>query len=123
MVKEASEDGKRNALLNNIHNVEFINMKTEEWLPGFIEQKVNEPVTLIVDPPRDGMHPKATKDLLAFGSDIIIYVSCNPATLVRDLTILLEENTYMITDVTPVDMFPHTHHIETVVRLEKIKKN
>jgi tRNA/tmRNA/rRNA uracil-C5-methylase (TrmA/RlmC/RlmD family) len=98
-------------------------MKTEDWLPLFLESRNSTPVTLVVDPPRDGMHPKAVKDILSFDSDTIIYVSCNPATLVRDLHILLENDAYLISDVVPVDMFPHTHHIETVVRLTKIKKN
>lgn len=123
IVKEASEDGNRNAKRNGIDNIEFVNMKTEDWLPLFLESRNNTPVTLVVDPPRDGMHPKAVKDILSFDSDTIIYVSCNPATLVRDLTILLENDAYKVSDIIPVDMFPHTHHIETVVRLIKIKKN
>lgn len=83
----------------------------------------------MIDPPRDGMHPSTVPSLLSFGAREIIYVSCNPATLARDLEVLIgktrdekSENLpkYRITDVTPVDMFPHTHHIETVVRLELI---
>lgn len=75
------------------------------------------------------MHPSTYRSLLSFGSKEIIYVSCNPATLARDLEVFIgksrDEKTeglprYRITDVTPVDMFPHTHHIETVVRMEKV---
>ncbi len=73
----------------------------------------------MIDPPRDGMHPTALPNILAFGAREILYVSCNPSTLVRDLEILLAEGKYVLTDVVPVDMFPHTHHIETVVRLER----
>lgn len=76
-------------------------------------------VSLIIDPPRDGMHPDALPDILKFNAKEIIYVSCNPATLARDLDYILMNSDYRLTDVTPVDMFPHTHHIETVVRLEK----
>ena len=75
------------------------------------------------------MHPSTLPSLLAFGAREIIYVSCNPATLTRDLEVLVGKTRdekmenilkYRITDVVPVDMFPHTHHIETIVRLEKV---
>lgn len=75
------------------------------------------------------MHPSALPHILSFGAREIIYVSCNPATLARDLEILVGKTRdeksetlprYRLTDITPVDMFPHTHHIETVVRLEKV---
>ena len=87
----------------------------------------------MIDPPRDGMHPSTLPNIASFGAREIIYVSCNPATLARDLEVLVgkkqeneeeakapQKNFYHITDIVPVDMFPHTHHIETVVRLEKI---
>ena len=73
--------------------------------------------TLIIDPPRDGMHPDALETIAKFEAGEIIYVSCNPATLVRDLEYLLKNTAYKVTDITPVDMFAHTHHIECVVRL------
>lgn len=73
----------------------------------------------MIDPPRDGMHPSAPKNLLAFKAREIVYVSCNPSTLVRDLEILLQDEAYRLTDIIPVDMFPHTHHIETIIRLER----
>lgn len=105
-------------------NIIFINEKTEKFLPKFLEENnaVTSPfseVSLIIDPPRDGMHPDALPDILKFNAKEIIYVSCNPATLARDLDYILTNSEYRLTDVTPVDMFPHTHHIETVVRLEK----
>jgi 23S rRNA (uracil1939-C5)-methyltransferase len=65
------------------------------------------------------MHPDAPSIIREFLPKEIIYVSCNPATLARDLIILCGENNYTLTDIVPVDMFPHTHHIETIVRLEK----
>ncbi len=119
LVPEASADGKRNAARNGVTNVEFFTGKAEEFLKG---RRFSSVDAIIVDPPRDGMHPDAPKTLLAFGAKEIVYVSCNPATLARDLAIILESGDYRLTDVAPVDMFPHTHHIETVVRLERIKK-
>jgi len=118
LVKEASEDGKRNAKLNWIDNVEFVNAKVEEFLKDFVKtwEKVD---LLIVDPPRDGMHPDTLPNLINFDAKTMVYVSCNPATLARDLDFILKNSTYKITDVVPVDMFPHTHHIETIVRLTK----
>ncbi|MCA9378785.1 23S rRNA (uracil-5-)-methyltransferase RumA, partial [Candidatus Peregrinibacteria bacterium] len=67
---------------------------------------------------RDGMHPDALETIAKFAASEIIYVSCNPATLTRDLEYLLRNTPYTLTDITPVDMFAHTHHIECVVRLE-----
>lgn len=73
----------------------------------------------MVDPPRAGMHPDAPGILRDFSPKEIIYVSCNPATLVRDIALIAPNGEYRVTDITPVDMFPHTHHIEAVVRMEK----
>lgn len=86
-------------------------------LEKIIENDPSTSSVIVVDPPRDGMHPNACEDILKFQAERIIYVSCNPATLVRDLTILLSTGAYTLTDVAPMDMFPHTHHIETVVKL------
>lgn len=99
-------------------NVEFVNAKVEDFAKEFAENK-KQADTIILDPPRDGLHPSAIPHILSFGATEIIYVSCNPATLVRDLGLFLSDGQYRLTDVTPVDMFPHTHHIETVVRLER----
>jgi 23S rRNA (uracil1939-C5)-methyltransferase len=77
---------------------------------------------LIIDPPRAGMHPKALPNILKFKTNQMIYVSCNPATLSRDLDFILQNSDYKIETVIPVDMFPHTHHIETIVSL-KLKKD
>ena len=118
IVKEASADGARNAILNGVHNMEFVNMKTESFLKEFLAEG-KKADTLVIDPPRDGMHPDALPEILKFGTKEIIYVSCNPATLTRDLEYILMNSDYRVTDVVPVDMFPHTHHIETVVRLER----
>jgi 23S rRNA (uracil1939-C5)-methyltransferase len=66
------------------------------------------------------MHPDALPNILKFKTKNIIYVSCNPATLSRDLAYILQNSDYKIVSVTPVDMFPHTHHIETIVKLERV---
>lgn len=118
LVREASEDGAKNALKNGIHTIEFVNRKAEEFLQEFVSAGKNADA-LVIDPPRDGMHPNALPEILKFGAKEIVYVSCNPATLARDLEFILANSDYIITDIVPVDMFPHTHHIETVVRLER----
>lgn len=124
LVKEASEDWERNAKLNWISNIEFVNAKVEDFLKNIKETGLeSRPVSnvdlLIIDPPRDGMHPDALPNIIDFWAELMVYVSCNPATLARDLDYIVKNSDYKITDITPVDMFPHTHHIETVVRLEK----
>ncbi|MDD2891430.1 MAG: 23S rRNA (uracil(1939)-C(5))-methyltransferase RlmD [Candidatus Gracilibacteria bacterium] len=120
LVPEASKDGAKNALKNGATNITFINDKTENFLPKFLAENSDiKNTSLIIDPPRDGMHPGALPEILKFNSKEIIYVSCNPATLARDLDYIFANSDYHLTDIIPVDMFPHTHHIETVVRLEK----
>lgn len=126
LVEDASRDGKSNAEKNDVRNVEFICNKAEVFAREFLE-KGGKADTIVIDPPRDGMHPSTLPNILSFGAKEIIYVSCNPATLARDLEVLVGKHRdekieklsrYRITDITPVDMFPHTHHIETVARLE-----
>lgn len=128
LVRDASLDGEKNALRNGVKNVEFVCNKAEVFAREFLE-KGGKADTIVIDPPRDGMHPSTLPNILSFGAREIIYVSCNPATLARDLEVLVgkqrDEKTeklpkYQISDVIPVDMFPHTHHIETVVRLELV---
>jgi 23S rRNA (uracil1939-C5)-methyltransferase len=128
LVADASRDGEENARRNGVKNVAFVCNKAEVFAREFFD-KWWKADTIVIDPPRDGMHPSTLPCLLSFGAREIIYVSCNPATLARDLEVLVgkmrDEKTenlpkYTITDITPVDMFPHTHHIETVVRLELV---
>lgn len=119
LVASASEDGAKNATKNNVKNMEFVNAKVEEFAKDFAKNSWKAD-TIVVDPPRDGLHPSAIPNIVNFGADELIYVSCNPATLVRDAELILDSEKYKITDITPVDMFPHTHHIETVVRFQKV---
>jgi 23S rRNA (uracil1939-C5)-methyltransferase len=106
-----------NAELNQIKNCEFICSDVKEFLKESINKKENIEL-VVLDPPRAGLHPKAIKYLLQLGVSRIIYVSCNPATLSRDLKFFLD-NGYDLKRVCPVDMFPHTFHIESVVLMEK----
>jgi len=118
IVADSSADAVVNARLNNVAQFEAIQAPVEKFLLDYIGQgKIAD--TLVIDPPRDGMHASAPENLLAFKAREMIYVSCNPSTLVRDLDLLLASGEYVLTDIVPVDMFPHTHHIETVARLER----
>lgn len=127
-LESASLDGEKNAMKNGVKNVRFVNAKVEDFAKDFAKEWWKAD-SIVIDPPRDGMHPSAHSNILSFGANEIIYVSCNPATLARDLEVFIGKNRdekninlphYRITDITPVDMFPHTHHIETVVHLVKI---
>ncbi len=110
----AVEDARKNSRLNHIDNCRFIcgDIKT-----GLTQLK-DKPHVMIVDPPRVGMHPDVVNMVRDMLPDRIVYVSCNPATLARDLAMLKQD--YHIAEVQPVDMFPHTYHIECVTRLERI---
>lgn len=117
-VPEAIEDAKSNAASNGITNCEFFAGDMKDVLvPSFIEE-LGQPDVIILDPPRAGIHPDVAKVILDAAPDRIVYVSCNPASQARDLAILCQK--YEITAVQPVDMFPHTQHVENVCAL-KIK--
>ncbi len=114
-VEEAIEDAKLNSRVNGIDNTLFYAGDMKDVLTdGFIE-KHGKPDIMIIDPPRAGMHEDVVKTVLRSAPETIVYVSCNPATQARDLQLLDEK--YRVTAVQPVDMFPHTHHVENVVRL------
>ena len=116
LVESATENGKKNAVKNSITNIDFVNAKVEDFLWKYLETGEKADL-LIIDPPRAGMHPKALPNIMKFESKQIIYVSCNPATLSRDLEEIIKDGEYSIEKVCAVDMFPHTHHIEVVVSL------
>ncbi len=115
IIPQAIQDAKENAKLNNIKNVEFIVGDVEFALSELIETRKIMPEVVFVDPPRKGLDNTTIQNLLKVEQKKIIYISCNPATLVRDLKTLEEK--YEIKDITPVDMFPWTKHIETVTLL------
>ncbi|MBN2355698.1 23S rRNA (uracil(1939)-C(5))-methyltransferase RlmD [candidate division KSB1 bacterium] len=118
IVPDAVDDAIRNARKNNINNCDFLvsDLRTfaKDWQQPL--QRYGKPAIMIIDPPRGGMHPKTIDAILELEPPCIIHVSCNPTTLARDLKILCEQKYYLQT-VQPVDMFPHTHHIEVVVKL------
>ncbi len=114
-VPEAIADARTNAENNGITNCEFFAGDMKDVLtPGFIEEH-GKPDVIILDPPRAGIHPDVAGVILDASPERIVYVSCNPASQARDLAILAEK--YEITAVRPVDMFPHTHHVENVCAL------
>ena len=116
-VAEAIEDAKINAAENKIQNCSFFAGDMRDMLSSeFIEQN-GKPDVVVLDPPRAGIHPDVAKVLAEAAPEKIVYVSCNPATQARDIA-LLGDN-YEIKRVQPVDMFPHTHHLENVVLLVK----
>ena len=116
-VPEAIEDARANARANGITNCEFFAGDMKDVLnAGFIARH-GHPDVVILDPPRAGIHPDVAKVILEAAPDRIVYVSCNPASQARDLAVICEK--YRITAVQPVDMFPHTHHVENVVALER----
>jgi 23S rRNA (uracil1939-C5)-methyltransferase len=110
-------DANRNAQLNGIGNCTFVAGEVRFALPPLIGKGVSAEV-VVADPPRAGFHPKALRSLMALGPRRIVYVSCNPATLARDLGELVRGG-YRLDWVQPVDMFPHTPHIEAVARLSR----
>ena len=115
-VPEAIEDAKKNAQLNEIDNVEFyVGDMKKVFTQDFIDTH-GQPDVIITDPPRDGMHKDVVAQIISILPKKIVYVSCNSATQARDLALLDEH--YKVTKVQPVDMFPQTHHVENVVRLE-----
>jgi 23S rRNA (uracil1939-C5)-methyltransferase len=115
-IEDAIVDAKLNAELNEIDNAVFYAGDVKNILTEDFAKEHGKPDLLITDPPRAGMHPKVVEMLLQLEAPRMVYVSCNPATQARDLSILKEK--YDVLKVQPVDMFPHTHHIENVALLE-----
>ena len=115
-VPEAIEDAKVNASINNINNTLFFAGDMKDILNQDFINQYGRPDVIITDPPRAGMHDDVIKTILSAEPDRMVYVSCNPATQARDLNLLSAK--YQVEKVQPVDMFPHTHHVENVVLLK-----
>lgn len=115
-VPEAIEDAKLNSRVNGIDNTTFFAGDMKDVLTAEFISEHGKPDVMIVDPPRAGMHGDVVNVILEAEPKRIVYVSCNPATQARDLALL--DAKYRVTAVQPVDMFPHTHHVENVVALE-----
>ena len=119
LIEAATQNARQNASANGIKNVSFVTgdmMKV--FRDDFIEQH-GRPDVLIVDPPRAGMHPKVVDQIIRLRPERFVYVSCNPISQAKDLSLLAD--TFEIEAVQPVDLFPHTYHIENVVKLRARK--
>lgn len=117
VIEDAIADAKENAALNNIKHAAFFAGDVIDICDNSFFSTHGRPDVIITDPPRAGMHEKLVQKILEIGAPTVVYVSCNPSTQARDLGLL--DAGYMVTKVQPVDMFPHTHHIENVVQLKK----
>ena len=114
-VPEAIDDARLNSRVNGIDNTLFFAGDMKDVLTDEFVACHGRPEVMIVDPPRVGMHPDVVQVILRAAPQRIVYVSCNPATQARDLALL--DNQYRVTAIQPMDMFPHTHHVENVALL------
>ena len=119
IIKEAIDDARRNAALNHMDNVEFFVGKAEEVVPAQYEKTGIHPDVIVVDPPRKGCDAILLNTMLDMAPKRIVYVSCDPATLARDLKILCEEK-YTLEKVSVVDQFSHSVHVESVCALKRV---
>jgi 23S rRNA (uracil1939-C5)-methyltransferase len=121
IIEAAAMDARENAALNNLSQAaDFYTGDVTDICNAEFFSRHGKPDVIITDPPRAGMHEKLVKKILDIAAPVVVYVSCNPATQARDLNLLDEK--YAVTKIQPVDMFPHTHHIENVVQL-KLKQS
>ena len=120
IVEQAISDAKENAKINNIKNIEFYAGDTEKIFENLIKTKNICPDVVLVDPPRKGLDNNTIGNILAVEPKKVVYISCNPATMIRDIKLL--EDKYEAQEIQPVDMFPFTTHVETVVLMSKVQK-
>ncbi len=120
IVEQAIEDAKENAKINNVENIKFYCGDVEKVLDKIINENKTKPDVIFVDPPRKGLDGVTIQNILKYAPSRVVYISCNPATLVRDLKLLEEK--YSINKIQPVDMFPYTSHVECVTVLQ-LKEN
>ena len=116
VVEQAIENARKNAAANNVNNVTFYAGEAERIFPQLVESGIN-PDVIILDPPRKGSDETTLSAIVKASPERIVYVSCNPATLARDVR-YLEDNGYSAADAVGVDMFPQTVHVETIVLLQ-----
>lgn len=117
-VPEAIDDARMNSSINNIENTLFFAGDMKEVLSASFIAEHGRPDVIITDPPRAGMHEDVVKTILDAAPDRVVYVSCNPATQARDIELMKDK--YRVVAIQPVDMFPHTHHVENIVLLQAI---
>ncbi len=116
LIEEAIADARENATLNGVEHTEFFAGDVIKICDDAFFERHGRPDVIITDPPRAGMHEKLVEKILEIAAPLVVYVSCNPATQARDLGLLAAK--YDVTRIRPVDMFPHTHHIENVAQLK-----
>ncbi|MCC5916986.1 MAG: 23S rRNA (uracil(1939)-C(5))-methyltransferase RlmD [Cryomorphaceae bacterium] len=121
LIEDSIRSAIENAKRNEIDNAEFFAGDMREVLNEAFIEKHGRPDILIVDPPREGMHPTVVKTILEIQPERWVYVSCNSATQARDLALM--KDSYEVVKFQPVDMFPHTHHVENIALLQRIKSN
>jgi len=117
-IKEAIDDARQNSKLNGIKNTHFVAGDIKDVMDEAFIKKHGSPDVLVTDPPRAGMHKKIVQTILAAAPAKIVYVSCNPSTQARDIQLLSEK--YRVSMIQPVDMFPHTYHVENICVLELV---
>ena len=117
VVAEAVEDAKANAARNGLENVHYFVGKAEKIMPQWLREGI-QPTVVFVDPPRKGLEASFIETTAAVKPERIVYISCNPATLARDLALFAEEG-YVTKQVQPVDLFPQTTHVETIVLIQR----
>jgi len=118
IVEDAIIDAKYNAEINNVKNIDFFCGDLKNTFQSDYFKKIEKPDVVIIDPPRPGLHPTALNEIVKLSPSKIIYVSCNPSTQARDIKLFIE-NKYLVKDIQPLDMFPHTPHIESIITLKK----
>jgi 23S rRNA (uracil1939-C5)-methyltransferase len=116
-VPEAMEDARINAGINGVENTHFYTGDTKDVIDNAILNLHGPPDVIITDPPRSGMHREVVERIVELAPSRVVYVSCNPATQARDVALMADS--YHIKSVHPIDMFPHTAHVESVVLLER----
>lgn len=119
VVPQAIEDAKKNAEINGITNTEFICADAGE-AAQMLASRGEKPDVIVVDPPRKGLSPEVITEIKRMSPETVVYVSCDPATLARDLKIFEEDGMYKVKTIQPVDMFPRTKHVECCVSLSRV---
>lgn len=115
IIRESIEDAKKNAARHGIKHAQYVVGKAEEWLPKWTKEGW-KPDVIIVDPPRTGLDQQLLKTILKVQPKKVVYVSCNPSTLAKDISVLSSK--YKVNGIQPVDMFPQTAHVEAVALIE-----
>lgn len=121
IVPEAIADAKKNATVNDINNTTFEVGTASEWMSKWSEDGI-KPDVVVFDPPRKGLEPEVINSTVKLSPEKIVYVSCNPATLVRDIQLFTEQGYQVVKPIQPVDQFPMTTHVETVVLMSRVDK-